>query len=137
MRGIVDRRLLTLARYGCLATNGADGAPHLVPIVFVMQRDTVYIPVDSKPKRSRSLQRIRNLERDPEACILIFNWTEDWSQLWWIRLRGKYRAVADPAELERARLLLISKYPAYHDPTELDPVMAIDISSATSWSAAT
>jgi PPOX class probable F420-dependent enzyme len=135
MKGLLDRRLLTAARFGCLATHGADGAPHLVPIVFAVRRDTVYTPVDAKPKRSRRLERIRNLERNPEASVLIFNWNEDWSQLWWIRLRGTYRAVTEPVELESARQLLINKYPAYRDPSELDPLIAIDVTAVKSWSA--
>jgi PPOX class probable F420-dependent enzyme len=137
MLGKVERRLLSAARYGCLATLAPDGLPHLVPIVFAVHGDIVYIPVDSKPKRSRRLQRIRNLERNPNASILVFNWEEDWTQLWWIRLHGGYRALTDPIELGMARRLLLGKYPAYREPSELDPVFAIDITAARSWSANT
>jgi hypothetical protein len=40
-----------------------------------------------KPKGSTALGRIRNLERDPRATLLVEHWdAADWSRLWWVRL---------------------------------------------------
>ena len=44
-----------------LATVGADGAPHLVPVVFAMpegRTDVLYTAVDAKPKSTRRLRRL-------------------------------------------------------------------------------
>ena len=48
-----------------LATVGADGAPHLVPVVFAMpegRTDVLYTAVDAKPKSTRRLRRLANIE---------------------------------------------------------------------------
>src|SRR6266540_4372757 len=51
---------LTTARVARLATTDPDGRPHLVPIVFALEGDTLYSAVDRKPKRSSKLRRIEN-----------------------------------------------------------------------------
>jgi hypothetical protein len=48
------RRRVLAARVARLATIDPDGRPHLAPIVFVLDRDTLYTAVDAKPKRSRT-----------------------------------------------------------------------------------
>ncbi|MGH2526391.1 MAG: pyridoxamine 5'-phosphate oxidase family protein, partial [Actinomycetota bacterium] len=57
---------LRAARVGRLATVTPEGSPHVVPLVFaVLERDgglVAYWVVDEKPKRSRRLQRLRNIE---------------------------------------------------------------------------
>jgi nitroimidazol reductase NimA-like FMN-containing flavoprotein (pyridoxamine 5'-phosphate oxidase superfamily) len=53
------------ARVARLATVRPDGSPHLVPIVFAFERDTLYFAVDETPKRSARLQRIANVEHEP------------------------------------------------------------------------
>jgi hypothetical protein len=70
------------ARVGRLATVGPDGAPHLVPICFVLDGDVLYTAVDQKPKRSRDLQRLRNLRERPAATVLVDHYQEDWTGLW-------------------------------------------------------
>jgi len=120
-------RLAATARVASLATVGPDAHPHLVPCVFALDGDTVYTPVDAKPKRSRDLQRVRHLERDPAVVLLVQGWDEDWSRLWWVRLQGRGRIATSPAEVSRARLLLLDKYAQYRDEAELDPVIGVDI----------
>ena len=46
------RERFAAARVARLATVGADGVPHLVPVVFAVDGDTVYTAVDRKPKRT-------------------------------------------------------------------------------------
>src|SRR3954467_4077077 len=81
-------RRARVADHGVLATVNPRGAADLVPACFAIDGDRVAIPVDSvKPKRSTALGRIRNLERDPRATLLLERWdAADWSRLWWVRL---------------------------------------------------
>ena len=53
-REIARRRVLA-ARVARLATIDPDGRPHVVPIVFVLDGETLYTAVDAKPKRSPRL----------------------------------------------------------------------------------
>lgn len=57
---IVLREQVRKARVARLATVDPDGRPHLVPIVFVLEGETLYAAVDAKPKRSPRLRRVEN-----------------------------------------------------------------------------
>lgn len=129
------RRLVAAARVGRLATVGADGTPHAVPICFALRDGTVYSAVDHKPKRRIRLRRITNLEQTGRACLLVDEYGEDWSALWWVRLDGTGRVAADPAEADRAVSALVGKYPQYQDHPPEGPVIALDITGWTGWSA--
>lgn len=74
--------------HGVLATLHATRGADLVPACFAIEGGWVAIPVDSvKPKGSTALGRIRNLDRDPRATLLVEQWdATDWGRLWWVRL---------------------------------------------------
>ena len=59
------------ARVARLATVGTDGRPHVVPICFALDGDTLYTAVDAKPKSTRALRRLANIEADPRVEIVI------------------------------------------------------------------
>jgi PPOX class probable F420-dependent enzyme len=126
---------LTSARVARLATTDPDGRPHLVPIVFALEGDTLYSAVDQKPKRSTKLRRIENARVRPDVTILVDNYDEDWHQLWWIRLRGRARVLDDGEERSHALALLQEKYPHYRTEPPDGPVLAVDVSDVRSWSA--
>ena len=91
------RRRLTRHASRGFATVGADGRPHVVPICFALDGDTLYTAVDSKPKSTRRLRRLANIEANPAVEIVIDHWDEDWSRLWWVRLSGRARIVDQDA----------------------------------------
>ena len=105
-----------------------------MPIVFALDGDTLYSAVDRKPKRSRTLRRIENARARPAVTILVDHYDEDWSQLWWIRLRGRARVLDAGAERERALELLAHKYPQYRDEPPDGPVLAVDVHETRAWS---
>ena len=125
---------LTSARVARLATIDPDGRPHLVPIVFALDGDTLYSAVDRKPKRSQTLRRIENARARPDVTILVDHYDDDWSQLWWIRLRGRARVLDDGDERERALALLAEKYPQYHSEPPDGPVLAVVVTDVREWS---
>jgi PPOX class probable F420-dependent enzyme len=126
---------LTTARVARLATTDPDGRPHLVPIVFALDGDTLYSAVDRKPKRSSKLRRIENSRARPDVTILVDHYDEDWSGLWWIRLRGRARVLDDGDERERALALLAEKYPQYRTEPPDGPVLAVDVTEIRDWRA--
>jgi len=93
----------TAARVARLATTDPDGRPHLVPIVFALEGDTLYSAVDRKPKRSPSCGGSRTPAPGPTSTILVDHYEEDWSRLWWIRLRGPAPACSTTARSATAR----------------------------------
>jgi PPOX class probable F420-dependent enzyme len=124
---------LTAARVARLATTDPDGRPHLVPIVFALDGDTLYSAVDRKPKRSSTLRRIENARARPEVTILVDHYEEDWARLWWIRLRGRARVLDEGEERERALTLLAEKYPQYRSEPPEGAVLAVDVTEWREW----
>jgi len=85
---------------------GADGRPHVVPVCFALDGDTLYTAVDEKPKSTRRLRRLANIEANPQVELVVDHWDEDWSRLWWVRLAGRAEIVERD---ERALELLQAK----------------------------
>jgi PPOX class probable F420-dependent enzyme len=129
------RRLAESARVAHLATVGADGRPHLVPVCFVLLGDVAYSAVDHKPKRTTRLRRVANIEATGRACLLVDGYSEDWSALWWVRLDGAGRVVDDPVEAARAVTALTGKYQQYAGRAPAGPVIAVDVTRWSGWSA--
>ncbi len=64
-----------------LATIGAGGRPHQVPIVFARVGECMWSPVDGKPKSGKGLVRVRNLRAHPNVSLLLDEYTNDWTRL--------------------------------------------------------
>jgi PPOX class probable F420-dependent enzyme len=121
------------ARVARLATVDPDGRPHLVPICFALAGGVLYSAVDRKPKRSRDLRRLRNLRERGWATVLVDHYEEDWSALWWVRLRGQARVLDDGEEFRSALDALAEKYPQYRREPPPGPVIALDVAEWRAW----
>ncbi|MGK2867886.1 MAG: TIGR03668 family PPOX class F420-dependent oxidoreductase [Mycobacterium sp.] len=118
-----------------LATAGTDAAPHLVPVVFAVEGDTVYTAVDAKRKSTRQLRRLANIEANPQVSLLVQQYTEDWDELWWVRADGIATVHPDGEQMAIGYGLLRAKYVQY-ERTALDgPVVAITVRRWASWHA--
>jgi PPOX class probable F420-dependent enzyme len=127
------RSRLTSARVGYLATVTAAHRPHVVPCCFALDGDTVYSAVDSKPKSTLALQRVRNITSNPAVALVVDHYEDDWAGLWWVRVDGSGRTVDDPVERERAITSLAAKYEQYRALVPPGPVLAIDIERWRTW----
>jgi len=112
-----------------LATVTADGAPHLVPVVFAVREGTAYTAVDGKPKSTQQLKRLANIAANPRVSLLVDHYADDWAALWWIRADGRAEVTDD----DLGRDLLRAKYPQYQSVSLDGPVIAIEVLRWTSW----
>jgi PPOX class probable F420-dependent enzyme len=128
----VARSRFAAARVARLATVSADGQPHVVPIVFAVEGDTIYSAVDGKPKRSRALRRLANIAANPRVSVLADHYDEDWSQLWWLRADGTASVVDSSPDAIAA---LAAKYPQYTSISLDGPFLHIAVDHWTSWQA--
>ncbi len=129
------RRRFASARVARLATVGADGGPHLVPMAFALAGETVYSAVDAKPKRTRTLRRLANVAAESRVAILADHYEEDWNALWWVRADGRGRILdADEPEGRDALELLAGRYAQYRAAAPAGPVLAVDVDRWTGWS---
>ena len=129
-----ERAKVMQARVGRLATVRSDGTPHLVVVTFALHGDTVVSAVDDKPKRSKNLLRVRNLEERPAASLLVDHYEEDWSKLWWVRLDGEAHILRDEPRRTEALAPLATKYAPYRDVLPTGPVIVLTVRSTASWS---
>jgi PPOX class probable F420-dependent enzyme len=118
-----------------LATATPDGVPHLVPVVFAVDEDVIYTAVDGKPKTTRHLRRLANIERNPRTTLLVDHYDDDWSRLWWARADGTATIHHDGAALATGHALLRAKYGQYHSVSLDGAVIAVAVGRWTGWHA--
>ena len=128
------RGLLVEARVARMATVSPDGRPHLVPICFALDGDTLYSAVDEKPKATPRLARLRNIRANPEVAVLADHYEENWGRLWWVRVRGRARVEEAGPAWERGVALLREKYPQYEG-WALEAMTIVEITEWRGWSA--
>jgi PPOX class probable F420-dependent enzyme len=128
---------LETERIARLATVDADGRPHLVPICFVWDGSLLYSAIDRKPKRvaPARLARLKNVQQTPDVALLIDEYDEDWTRLWYVLIRGGAELVTNAAERKRAIQRLRAKYPQYDAKMLADdaPVLRITPVRVAAW----
>lgn len=107
--------LLDAMPVGRLALSAADGGPEALPIVFARVGDCLYSPIDGKPKRGGvRLGRLARLEQSPRVMLVLDHYADDWSALWWLRLRATSEIVGEKhPDWQAAEAALAVKYPQY------------------------
>jgi PPOX class probable F420-dependent enzyme len=122
------------ARVARLSVVGADGAVLLVPICFAVADGWVVGAVDHKPKRTARLRRLDDLRAAGTATILVDHYDEDWSRLWWVRIRG--RAMVDQHGDDAAAVAaLVAKYAQYRERPPTGAVYRVALDEVRSWRA--
>jgi PPOX class probable F420-dependent enzyme len=138
--GAVQKKLKT-ARVARLATLDDKNRPHIVPICFVYDGKLFYTAVDRKPKRvtPERLARLRNIQAVSRIALLIDEYDDDWTRLWYILIRGKAKLIPKSADREHASAIrkLRAKYPQYAQGMLADdaPIIRITPERATFWDA--
>jgi len=136
---VAVQRILKGARVARLATVDARSRPHIVPVCFAYDGKLFYSAVDQKPKRvpRERLARLQNIRAVPRVALLIDEYDEDWTQLWFILVRGTAKLIPDSAHHERAWAIrkLRAKYPQYTRGMLADdaPIIRITPERTTSW----
>ncbi|GIE99666.1 TIGR03668 family PPOX class F420-dependent oxidoreductase [Paractinoplanes rishiriensis] len=118
------------ARVARLATVDRAGRPHLVPIVFAVAGDVIHTAVDAKPKSTRRLRRLANIEANPRVSVLADHYDEDWSALWWVRADGVARILG---ESPAGREALVARYPQYEETPPPGPFLEITVDRWSAW----
>ncbi|OBG46272.1 PPOX class F420-dependent oxidoreductase [Mycobacterium alsense] len=124
-----------------LATSTPEGAPHLVPVVFAVgcgpdgEHDVIYTAVDAKPKTTRRLRRLANIESNPQVSLLVDDYDDDWARLWWVRADGVAAIHADAEAMEAGLALLRAKYPQYQSVSLNGPLIAVTVHRWSAWHA--
>ena len=102
---------------GRLATVDAVGQPYVVPVCYASGGGRLFIVIDEKPKdvSRKELKRIRNIRSNPKVCLTVDTYSDDWSQLGFVMVRGVADIVTSGEEHERAIPLLRARYKQYQE----------------------
>ena len=133
-----ERLFVESMRVARLATADANGAPHVVPVCYALVGDNLYVTIDEKPKRgaARAMKRLRNIDENPSAAVVVDRYDDDWSRLAWVMLRGRAEILDDGDEHHRAQAALRERYPQYRGMRlEPLPVIALRIGRVNAWGA--
>jgi PPOX class probable F420-dependent enzyme len=125
-------------RVARLATVDDAGRPLVLPICYIVAGETVYSPIDAKPKRVpvQRLKRLRNIQGNPHVALVIDDYGEDWTQLAYVILHGTAAILTGGSLFEQAVTALREKYPQYqHMPIQDNPMIAVHLTRAVSWGA--
>jgi PPOX class probable F420-dependent enzyme len=140
----MDRTIFTKAefdfvsrmRVARLATCDASGQPHVIPVVFAIDDQKLYTPLDEKPKRVApgNLKRVRNLLENPQVAIVVDEYDEDWTRLAWVLVKGTGEIVERGEGHSTGMRLLRKKYPQYEVMRlENRPMIVITVRRVISW----
>jgi PPOX class probable F420-dependent enzyme len=127
------RERFSRARVARLATVGEDAKPHLVPVCFVLAGDRIVSVVDAKPKSTRELRRLVNIRVHPRVTLLVDEYDEDWTRLWWVRADGVARVVEAGGDREGVVAALTAKYPQYEAQPPAGPVVEVTVDRWVGW----
>jgi coenzyme F420-0:L-glutamate ligase/coenzyme F420-1:gamma-L-glutamate ligase len=140
--GILDPEqtaFLVGRRVARLATADAAGEPHAVPVCFAYTLGAIFVALDEKPKdvAPTRLKRVRNILENPDVVLVADRYSEDWSLLAFVMVRGRAELLEPGTEEhESAVRLLRGKYHQYEGMRiEQNPVIAIRPTKAASWGA--
>jgi PPOX class probable F420-dependent enzyme len=131
-----ERTFLLDQRVGRLATADGNRAPHVLPVGYALEGDTLYITIDDKPKRTsgRKLKRLQNIIENPRVAVVVDRYDEDWSRLGWVMLRGRAEILDAGDEHDNAQALLRARYPQLAGMQIAGyPVIAVRIERVTNW----
>jgi PPOX class probable F420-dependent enzyme len=131
------RAFINTQRVARLATVDERNRPHVVPICFALEGDTLYTAIDDKPKTGdvTRLRRLRNVIANPDVQVLFDHYDDgDWSKLRYVQLRGTARILGLDDEHKRALGLLRDRYTQYLlMGLERRPVIAVDVTRIVAW----
>ncbi|HEY7123264.1 MAG TPA: TIGR03668 family PPOX class F420-dependent oxidoreductase [Ktedonobacterales bacterium] len=132
-----ERAFLQSHRVARLATVDEHGQAFVVPFCYAFDGQVIYSALDEKPKHvpPTSLKRIRNLLANPRVGLVIDDYSEDWSRLAYVQIRGQAALVQPGTEEHAAAIgLLRAKYPQYRAMAiEQQPVVRITPEHISAW----
>jgi PPOX class probable F420-dependent enzyme len=98
-----------------VATAGAAGRPHLVPVVHVLAGDKIYFGSGDDGRK------VNNLRENSNVTVTVDLYSDDWSQLRGVMVQGRARLIERGPRFKQARRRLYAKYPQYAKEAALSP----------------
>ena len=108
-----------------------------MPICFAFDGSVFYTAIDRKPKRVQAdqLARLKHITASPQVALLVDEYNDDWSRLWYVLVRGTAELISDLVERGHALELLRAKYQQYRSGMLADdpPIVRITPERINTW----
>ncbi len=115
--------LLDTERVVVATTNGPRGWPHSMPLWFVVRAGEIWVWTYAKS------QKVRNLERDPRATLLVETGTE-YTELRGVQIEAEAELVRDPDRVAEFGIELTLRYAEGIESVEGDAAAALRAQAA-------
>jgi PPOX class probable F420-dependent enzyme len=102
-------------RVGRVATAGAAGVPHLVPVCHVLAGGKIYFASGDDGRK------VKNLRENPRVTLTVDVYSDHWGTLKGVMIQGRARLIERGSRFRRARGRLYRKYPQYPREAAISP----------------
>lgn len=107
-------KLLAQERVCRVATAGADGVPHVVPVCHALADGKIYFAT------GRASTKAHHLRANPHLAIVVDLYSEDWEFLKGVLVQGTAKLIEHGPRFRKIRALLYRKYPQYSADAAID-----------------
>jgi nitroimidazol reductase NimA-like FMN-containing flavoprotein (pyridoxamine 5'-phosphate oxidase superfamily) len=90
-----------------VATTGAAGVPHLVPVCHVVAGGKIYFGSGDDGRK------IKNLRDNPRVTVTVDVYSDHWATLKGVMVQGRARLIERGSRFRQVRARLYRKYPQY------------------------
>ena len=104
-----------------VATAGAGGVPHLVPVCHVVAGGKVYFASGDDGRK------VKNLRENPRVTLTVDLYSDHWGTLKGVMIQGRAKLIEGGPRFRRVRDLLYRKYPQYPREAAISPSDSVAI----------
>jgi PPOX class probable F420-dependent enzyme len=112
---------VTWERVCRVATAGAGGVPHVVPVCHVVAGGKVYFASGDDGRK------VQNLRENPRVTLTVDVYSDHWGTLKGVMIQGTARLIEGGPGFRRVRELLYRKYPQYSREAAISPSDSVAI----------
>ena len=98
-----------------VATAGAAGVPHLVPVCHVLAGGKIYFASGDDGRK------VKNLRENPRVTLTVDLYSDHWGTLKGVMIQGRSRLIERGPRFHRVRERLYRKYPQYPREAAISP----------------
>jgi len=106
---------VTWERVCRVATTGASGVPHLVPVCHVLAGGKLYFASGDDARK------VKNLRENPRVTVTVDVYSDHWDLLKGVMIQGRAKLIERGPRFRRVRDLLYRKYPQYPREAAISP----------------
>ena len=108
-------------RVARVATAGAAGVPHVVPVCHVLAGGKIYFASGDDGRK------VKNLRENPRVTLTVDVYSDHWGTLKGVMIQGRARLIERGPRFRRVRDRLYRKYPQYPREAAISPSDSVAI----------